>query len=284
MERIEGSRLTVKAFTGGEKEGNGIFEELMRTAKSHLSNEFENQRITGAQFTTAYVAMMETSMAQGAAYLLQYELTNQNILLMQKQIEGADLSNELIEAQIAKMEAETLYIQKQTLHMDDLILKTKEDVKLVTEQIAGAIQGTVLAVLQEDVIDGQIDGQLEATKMVIQQTVNALAENTSIIKGQLKTDSEIQILDQKYLTELAQVEDLIQGQPVTGILGRQAKLYENQAEGYIRDAEQKVAKIMSDVFLTRVTTDYDLADAVDAGLSDVETKAVMDIVKAGIAP
>ena len=93
-------------------------------------------------------------------------------------------------------------------------------------------------------------------------------------------DAETGLIGQKKLTEEAQIKDVVSGSTVVGVVGKQKDLYSKQAEGFLRDAEQKGAKIIVDTWNLRQSTDGALADP--AGLSDVSVKAVVDKLKAGI--
>lgn len=68
-----------------------------------------------------------------------------------------------------------------------------------------------------------------------------------------KTTSEIDLLNQKKATELAQVTAT--GVDVDSVIGRQKGLYLAQTNGFQRNAEQGVAKVMTDTWSVRRTTD-----------------------------
>ena len=69
----------------------------------------------------------------------------------------------------------------------------------------------------------------------------------------LRVASEKALLDQKLTTEKAQTTaGFVDGDSV---LGKQKALYEAQAAGYTRDAEQKAAEIMFKSWATRKTTE-----------------------------
>jgi hypothetical protein len=96
-----------------------------------------------------------------------------------------------------------------------------------------------------------------------------------------KTEAEVALLNQKTETELAQVVDAVATGTVTGIIGKQKILFQKQTDGFDRDAEQKLAKIMVDTWSVRQTTDG-TADSTAAGLNEVHIKAVLDKAKSGI--
>lgn len=96
-----------------------------------------------------------------------------------------------------------------------------------------------------------------------------------------KTQAEIDLLEQRRKTEIAQILDQVDGVDVTGVIGKQKTLYQAQTDGFARDAEQKMAKLMSDVWSVQRTTDEGISPA-GAGISDAEIKKVIDKAKQGI--
>lgn len=95
-----------------------------------------------------------------------------------------------------------------------------------------------------------------------------------------KTDAEVLLLNQKKETELAQVSDLVATGTVAGIIGKQKNLFQKQTDGFDRDAEQKLAKIMVDTWSVRQTTTGATVDS--NGLSDADIADVLTKAKTGI--
>jgi hypothetical protein len=88
-------------------------------------------------------------------------------------------------------------------------------------------------------------------------------------------------LEQKQQTELAQVADTVTSGTVAGVIGKQKELYAQQAAGFDRDAEQKLAKIMLDTWSIQQTTIGGKVPG-DAGIADSEIANVINKAKAGI--
>lgn len=275
--------LDVSALTGGEQKGSGIFDELMRAVKSHLAEEHKAGRITGDQYTKAYIASLEAAMTQGSNYLLQHQLINQQIRLLDQEILAAEKNVELVQKQIDKMDAEIVLLTEQA----------------ETENKRQAILDQELLNLgkQEDLLDGQIIGvdkdnlikdeqvlQIRAqTSLTTQQEANLTAEQANIAKQGAKIDAETAVLEQKRITEEFQTKDTVDGVPVAGVVGKQVTLYENQAEGYIRDAEQKAAKIFMDSFNTRTSIEtLNENETLDATVTGTQIKEVLNKVRTGV--
>lgn len=62
--------LTEGLLTERKVDGKGLFDGIMQANKAHLKMEFDEGRITGAEYTKAYVAMMQGSLQFAVQYLL----------------------------------------------------------------------------------------------------------------------------------------------------------------------------------------------------------------------
>lgn len=64
------SKVTNESLTTREVGGSGTFDALMESAHNHLKAEFKANRITGGEYTKAYIAMMEACMSNAVQFLL----------------------------------------------------------------------------------------------------------------------------------------------------------------------------------------------------------------------
>jgi hypothetical protein len=133
---------------------------------------------------------------------------------------------------------------------------------------------------QADLLQQQIDA---SKAQVIRE--DALAEvNIRLLEAQiLKTHAETALLIAKKNTEDAQIVDAVNGSDVVGLVGKQKNLYQKQADGFDRDAEQKALKLMVDLWSVGMTADPDgirkprwivAEDAFNNYLEDAFQKAV----------
>lgn len=231
--------LSIDSLTTGTREGSGSFDVLMRSVKAHLENEYSQGRITGDQYTSAYVAAIQLAMQEAVQYQLSYPVTNQQIELLEQQVA---LATEQVTAQRT---------QNQIL---------EEQLTLAQRNIT------------------QADSQIA---LLNQQLINAQSENQLIQQNITRAEAETSILEQRRLTEEAQTKDTVGGSPVAGLIGRQASLFENQAEGYIRDAEQKAAKMMVDIQATRITTGEDTLDLTLSGMQNEQIREAIQTLMRG---
>lgn len=194
---------------------------------------------------------------------------DQEILVMEKEVIMADAKilnlqhqNTLILAQIEKMEKEVLLVDEQILSMQVERLKMNAEISLMGKQelkmdqeILVAEQQVLTAIEQVKLIKQQvINLAAELTKMnaeiafTEQKTVNAGQEYFVLIEQVKKAKEEVLYTIQRTKTEMSQILDTIDGIAVAGQIGRKNTLYTRQADGFLRDAEQRAAKIYSDIW------------------------------------
>lgn len=63
-------RLTNEDLTQGVVGGSGTFDALMGGFKAHLKEEFDANRISGAEYTKAFIALTEGAMSNAVQFLL----------------------------------------------------------------------------------------------------------------------------------------------------------------------------------------------------------------------
>ena len=134
----------------------------------------------------------------------------------------------------------------------------------------------------------------EQTTLVKQQRLNAEIENKVLSAQECKlkaeydltmanvtrTGEESALLVQRIQSEKAQTKGAVAEE--TSILGAQYRLYTNQAKGFERDAEQKFAKILTDTWNTRRTTDDATSANTENLLADSYIGAAVRKAAAGV--
>lgn len=96
----------------------------------------------------------------------------------------------------------------------------------------------------------------------------------------MRTNEEKSLLIQKTATEKAQTIAL--GVDDNSVIGKQKLLYTAQSNGFIRDAEQKAAKLMVDTWSVRRTTDEGTVVDATNKLNDTNVGRAVDKLLTGI--
>lgn len=251
--------LVTADLTQANIEGTGVFDVLMRANKAHLEAEYGKNRIKGAEYATVYLGSLESVLRASVEFLLnrdkqslESQLMEQKVLLAQIEVNKANVELAILNKQLEKMPQELAYLQAQTA--------------LITQQTANAVA---------DGLNIPIQGQvLTAQKCKLE------AEFDLILLEKLKTTAETALLTQKVVTEQAQTTAL--GVDADSVVGKQKALYGAQTAGFQRDAEQKAAKLMTDTWSVRRTTDEGtVADSTNS-LNDATVGRAVNKMLAGV--
>lgn len=287
--------IALTEITEGKLNGKGAFDVLMNVARLHLDEEFRKNRFTTDQYAEIYLGTMTQVLQQSMQFALTKLRTEQEVALIAAQIEQTRAQTDLlfqqkvnlitenanIQLQGDKLIAEKLLLEKELLKVqEDILLAKQQNINLGLDAINIPKQGAMLDAQRAKVnADAAVSGQ----QLVNLQTENLqkIALTDQIKKQILKHDKEIEVLDHKANSEEAMIKDTVNGAAVAGVVGRQKALYQAQADGFQRDAEQKAAKMFFDVWSVQRTTDEGISPA-GAGLADAEIAKVAAKLRLGI--
>ena len=282
--------LTVADLTQTTLEGTGVFDVLMRANRAHLENEYDKNRIKGAEYATVYLGSMESVMRASLEFLLQRQkisleaqLLEQQIILAQVEVLKANAAVDLVRAQVTNTQAELAIIQANALKIPAEIALLTAQTSMSDQQRLNLIDELQTATLQRSKLVQETENLAtqklqiaEQTLLSTQQRTNLAAQASNIPKeglvldGQkckldaefdvlkqelLKSTSETALLTQKNATERAQTMAL--GVDDDSMIGKQKALYQAQAAGFSRDAEQKAAQLMISTWNSRRMTNED---------------------------
>ena len=164
VERLKNEDLTTKTVGG-----TGTFDYFMDAFKAHLKGEFEGGRITGEQYTKAYIALTEGAMANATQFLLGKDQAYWGAVSAQLQARQAEVT--LVTARVL-LESEKTKLQ--TLRFEALSAQANyslNKLRLATESI------------QYDTAKYQLDQILPMQKQLTQSQIDQAAAETLGIQG-----------------------------------------------------------------------------------------------------
>lgn len=242
--------------------GNGIFDKLVAAVSAQLQSEFSSGRLTASEYSKVYASAIDTVLNQSIQFLLQKDISaNQaDLLLAQKNLAVAQedaVQKEILltEANTAKVVRETEILDKQELLIEaQQVLTLAQSAKTNVETEVLVIEKTKLTA-EVDMVEAQTAQANKQVEVLNAQLVNIPKEGQLIDKQVLKAQSETDFLAQRIKTEKAQILDVVDAVNVSGVIGKQKDLYQAQSDGFLRDAEQKVLKMLLDTWSVRRSTD-----------------------------
>ncbi len=245
--RISNSELTTTTL-----DGTGTFDVLMRGFKAHLKEEYNQSRITGAEYTKAYTALVESAMAQGVQFLLGKDASFWQAMSAQ------------IQAITAKLQLETARVRHTTAQLE--ALNQEATFALTKMRLANEnMQYCIGKFNHEQMLPAQKTGQDIANRtavynldMIMPLQKVGLEHNNSTALYNLQTmlPQQHELLVEQTEVQRAQTLDTrSDGITVVGAVGKQKDLYSQQIVSYQRDSELKAAKLFTDAWTVQKTVD-----------------------------
>lgn len=234
------TRLTNEDLTERKVGGAGAFDALMDGYRCHLKEEYEKGRITGAEYTKAYIALTEAAMSNGVQYLLGRD----QAFWAAVQAQAAAITAR-VQLEVAKVQYASLQLEALTSRANYALTK----LKLSTEDVAYG-QGKFTL---DQMLPAQKEGQ------DLQNAGYGLANQIATYNLGTMMPQQLTLLKEQTEAQRAQtLNNRTDGAAVTGVLGKQKDLYTQQITSYQRDAEVKAAKLFTDAWITQKTIDEGL--------------------------
>ena len=213
------NELTNSDLTTGQVGGAGTFDQLMNSIRAHLKTEYEANRITGAEFTKAYIAMTQSALGGAVQYLLGRDQSYWAAISakMQVKIATTQLVTERVKLEIAKAQLQSQRYEALNQEAGYALVK----MKLSTESMAYCLAKFNL----DQMAPVQLASAREQMEAVRAQTSDTRTDGSTIIAG---------------------------------LMGKQKDLYSQQITSYKRDGEVKAAKLFTDAWITQKTIDEGL--------------------------
>lgn len=236
--RVPITRLTNAHLTTGNPEsGSGTFDVVMKSISNQLKVEYEQGRITGAEYTKAFTALVSSALSSATSFLLQRDQSYWQSQLLQIQAITARVQLETIKADYIKVKLEAL-TTKANYATAKIALANASNQYCLTKNELETLRPLQAAGLVAD----------NATKVYTNANLLPAQKDNLLSQGRL--------LNEQVEVQLAQTADLrTDGTVITGSVGKQKALYSQQITSYQRDAEVKATKLFTDAWITQKTID-----------------------------
>lgn len=256
------TEISLSLITEGKLNGEGAFDKFVHALREQLKDSARNDDLSTAQTAEILSASMPSLLQQAVAFGLgkdraqaEVDLTKKQMEKVDAEIDGIEKNNELLDKQIIRADYETEQVQKQNLLLDEQILtaqvqreKTEKEIEILDLQYQITEQQVKESIAKVALAEAQVIQMNAQAKLTEQQVLNAAEELNLLRVQKLRTDQEVLLMTQKVKTEKAQIQDEVDGVTVAGAIGSKTLTMKRQADGFLRDAEQKAAKIMSDIW------------------------------------
>lgn len=271
---MDNPQVTINTLVSGDADPKtGVFDILYKSVADRLSLEYEKGYMTSNEYTQLLLGALQAVLTESVQYTLSMNKATQEARLLEKQNTVETLNIGLRHQQIQEAKHKVLLAEAQVKHQsaetDYLVIqqdKLLKEIEAITAQITHQTKET-------DILDDQQRLLVrEYETMLIQQDklekdIEAIQSQIALSNQQiLKIQADVSLSGQKLITERANTDSTVGD--VDSLIGKQRTLLQGQADGFIRDAEQKAAKMILDTFMVRAsqgdalpTTENNLMDS-----------------------
>lgn len=158
-------------LTERKVDGCGTFDVLMSSVYAHLRTEFDKNRITGAEYTKAYIALTESVISNSVQFLLQKENAYWQAVAGQLEVVKTAKAIEEIEQNIINKTKEALILDEQR--------------KLVKEQMESQLAQT----LDVRTDSAAVSGLIKTQKDLYKQQIDSYKRDAETKVGKLLIDT-----------------------------------------------------------------------------------------------
>lgn len=248
--------LTLTSLTAGEGTltGEGAFDTIMKAVNKHLEEQYKKQRLSGAEWGKVYIQAIELALSQASNYLVASNAAAWNGETVKRQAELLEIQKaSLLQEHSTKvLETITAKMGLAKLQIDAYV--SQGGLVATKAQIGNTYHDILHKETQQLLVLEQVDTARASTKDTLQsgQPITGVVAVDKALKNK-----QISLVDEQIDAARAQTKDtLIDGlTSVTGILGSQKALYDQQKQSYIHDSMNKAAKLLSDGWTTQKTVD-----------------------------
>jgi hypothetical protein len=240
--------------------GSGTFDVVMDSILAHLKGEFDKNRITGSEYTKAFIAATEAALSNSVQFLLNRDQSYWTALnaQIQAQIAQTHLVKSRVELETSKVQLEAVRLQAAAEKANFALTK----LKLATESVAyDAAKYNVTSILPAQLAKLNAENTLIGKQGTLTDKQGSLVDKQSdqITQELTLYPAKLTLIKEQGEAQRAQTMDKRSDNTnVVGYIGKQKDLLAQQITSYQRDSEIKVMKILSDTWITQKTIDEGL--------------------------
>lgn len=249
------TKLTLADLTSGDVGGSGSFDTIMTSMRAHLLDEYEKNRITGADYVKAYIELTSASLQTGATFLLEKENSFWQAAVTKAQALRAQVEavTSKVNLQIARAQLATAKFQAFTAEVNYALGKAELAKSGIAYDDAKYRYDNILPVEKDMAVAQKNTATFQLENILPVERDTATYQLRSILPAQ--RDS---VIEQANAARAQTLNTRFDGQVVVGSVGKQKDLYTQQITSYQRDSEVKAAKIYSDAWTVMKTIDEGL--------------------------
>lgn len=296
-------QIDLGQLTDGKVCGTGMFDRLMVSVDAHLANQFQKNRITGDAYARTYTELIQSTMANAVQFLLTKDQSYWTGIAAQQSayMANAQLARATIEAKTAVAQLAMVMAQMKNERATFALTKAK----VATEEAAYCTaQLNLTDVMPAQINNITLEGQLvkantdiavynhteilpaqktqltaqtagvtaQTTHLTTKEGPKVTQETTNLTTTNLMLQEQIKLIKEQTESQRANTLDTrLDGATVSGTIGKQKLLQQQQIDSYKRDQEYKYLKILTDAWVTQKTMDEALTPPTSFTNASIDT-------------
>lgn len=264
-----------------------LIKEQARLAATQVIVERTNLELSKVRVTSAQYELQILS----ASYALsKMKLSTEDAQFRSLEAQVAQTTYQttsLLPAELAQVTAQTSKVNYEVVNLLPKELeKSNKAIESLTAQISQTTaqkdqilyQTSAILPAQKTGIDKENDIKIYQLNSVLPAQVAGMTADTAVktYNKDFLMPSQKKLVDEQYEAQRAQTKDTrSDNSAVTGSVGKQKQLYDQQIDSYKRDAESKVVKMLLDTWITQKSIDEGLVpptQLADAQINSAMTK------------
>lgn len=251
--------LDITKLTECTLDGSGVLDKLLHTARVHLQDEFQQGRITGKEYSNAYIAIYDRMVQSAIAYTLAAEkapyeiaqLEAQTALIEEQRKQVEEETRYRLPAEIQQIQAQTALVTQQKANLEAEGLNIPKQGELIDAQVIATLREGELR--EKQILLAEKDLLLRDKEIAIKEQQLILAAEELRLKAEEIEVAKAQgeLYAQKVITEKAQVDNSVVG--AGSVIDTNNKLLNAQADAYEKEQVIKAVKLAMDTFITGYT-------------------------------
>jgi len=179
--KLSNSDLTTRTVGGA-----GTYDAIMESQSNHLKAEYAAGRITGAEYTKAYIALSQNAVSEGVQFLLGKDSAYWSAVNAQMQALIARVQLETAKVQLANAQIETRN-QKATFALNKVRLANEDAQYGINKEQIEAVRAQTLDTRSDGVTT--VAGSIGKQKALYQQQIDSYKRSSELNAAKMVTDA-----------------------------------------------------------------------------------------------
>lgn len=194
-------QISIDDLTTATVDGTAAFDQLMKSVKLHIDEQFDKHRINGDQFAKMYIELTTAAMSTASQIVLGRDTARWQAVLIQSQARRAEIEAVQAAVSLETAKAQHALVLMNVVNADAEWRRIRTSTELTEEQIASVISARALEASQKLMV--------EAQTVLVNEQVTSEEKKQEMLDAQIAVETErlnhikaeVDLLEDNLLTE-----------------------------------------------------------------------------------